>query len=469
MRRANAAFTTSTNSLNVLSTIFNGERRMTTARDWTHLHRWRCMYQNMICLSNACFSSNGSCGGAGASNVNPASNCCGVCSNAGSNGASNVFVVTCCDEIWKVLSNLMAASNTSSNALSNFDSNCCVWTSNNFSNFLASNYKSNIDFASNTAWWTSNALSNLDSNCCVWASNLVFWASNNFSNFSGGSSSGGGTDECCAFTCNLAVWTSNALSNFSNSCDCSCAMYYSDVVTIPAAGPVIVNHNFDLTNPSAFIITVFDEDTNTWLTPKISTLTANSLELTGTTLSLNARVNIQRNEPCGSNGNAKVCAYEYINVINSTQTLSDGTVATVSGSTGGTLKTWQGITGYNVGDLEDNEKITIDFSKTVTRLRVTIDAAERISGVYEQLKLFLNGAPYAVQASQMTTPITAGGRFALIDGGFTLDPVSVADDASALIIIEPAGGITSFSVQDIRVSGTPNGAVVRVEALICKP
>ncbi len=31
------------------------------------------------------------------------------------------------------------------------DSNCCVWTSNNFSNFLASNYKSNIDFASNTA------------------------------------------------------------------------------------------------------------------------------------------------------------------------------------------------------------------------------------------------------------------------------------------------------------------------------
>jgi hypothetical protein len=401
-----------------------------------------------------------------------------------SNALSNLLDSNCCVWTSNNFSNFLAsnyksnidfASNTAawtSNALSNLDSNCCVWTSNNFSNFLPSNYMSNIDFASNTAAWTSNALSNLlDSNCCVWASNLVSWASNNFSNFSGGSGgSGGGTDECCAFTCNMAVWTSNALSNFSNaSCDCSCPQYFSDVVSIPAAGPVVVNHNLDLTNPSAFIITVFDEDTDTWLTPKISSLTANSLELTGTTLSLNARVNIQRNEPCNTAGNAKVCAYEYINVINSTQTLSDGTVATVSGSTGGTLKTFQGITGYNVGDLEDDEKITIDFSKTVTRIRLTLEAAERISGVYEQVKLFLNGAPYAVQASQMTTPITAGGRFGLIDGGFTLDPISVADDASALIIIEPPGGITSFSVQDIQVTGVPNGVVARVEALICKP
>jgi hypothetical protein len=190
--------------------------------------------------------------------------------------------------------------------------------------------------------------------------------------------------------------------------------------------------------------------------------------LTGTALTLNARVNIQRNAPCGTTGSNKVCAYEYISAINSTQTLSDGTIATVSGSTGDTIKSFQGITGYNVGDLEDNEKITVAFSKTVTRIRLTIEAAERISGVYEQVKLFVDGAPYAVQASQMTTPVTTGGRFALIDGGFTLDPVSVADDASALIVIEPPSGITSFSVQDIRVSGAPNGVVARIEALVCK-
>jgi hypothetical protein len=343
-------------------------------------------------------------------------------------------------------------SNTASWASNNFSnlSNCCEtvkWASNNFSNYAPSNAMSNWNFASNTAFWTSNALSNYDSNCCAWASNLAVWTSNALSNYC--ACGGGGT--------------SNGTSNTT------CAQYFSDIITLPAAGPVVINHNLDLTDPNAFIITVFDEDTGTWLTPKISSTTANTLSLTGVTLSLNTRVNIQRNEPCGNGSAKQVCAYEYISAINSTQTLADGTIATVSGSTGGTVKTWQGITGYNVGDLEDNEKVTIAFNKSVKRIRLTIDAVERISGVYEQVKLFVNGAPYAVKASEMTTPITAGGKMAIIDGGFTLDPVSVADDASALIVIEPVGGITSFAVQDIRVSGAPNGVVARVEALICTP
>jgi hypothetical protein len=376
-----------------------------------------------------------------------------------------------------MLSNVIACCSNSSNT--------AAWASNSLSNYALSNGQSNWNFASNTALWTSNALSNLIA-CCSNSSNTAAWASNNFSNIS--------SSKCCEwlsntlsnyalsngqsnwnFSSNTASWTSNMLSNLVACCSSgggtsnnTCTQHYSDIVTIPSSGPVTINHNLDLADPNAFTITVYDQDTGTWLTPKITSTTSNSLELTGTALTMNARINIQRNEPCGSGGSNKVCAYEYISAINSTQTLSDGTIATVSGSTGGTTKTFQGITGYNVGDLEDNEKITVDFSKTVTRIRLTLEAAERISGVYEQVKLFLNGAPYAVQASQMTTPVTAGGRFALIDGGFTLDPVSVADDASALIVIEPPSGITSFSVQDIRVSGAPNGVVARIEALVCK-
>jgi hypothetical protein len=364
-------------------------------------------------------------------------NCCKWASNnfsnyAPSNGQSN----------WNYASNYATwASNNFSNL-----SNCCattMWASNNFSNYAPSNYMSNWNYASNTSWWTSNALSNFDSNCCAWVSNLAVWTSNALSNY-------------CA--CG-----SNSSGSSSND---TCAQFFSDVVTLTTLGSTTISHNLDLANPDAFIITVFDKDTGAILSPAITATTANTISLKGTALSLNAVVNIQRNVSCGATGSK--CSYENLTAFNTTQTLSDGTIATVSGGTGGNSKTWQGITGYNLGDLEDNERMNFAFSKSVKRLRVTIDAVERISGVYEQIKLFINGAPYAVQPSEMITPLTAGGKMQLIDGGFTLDPVSVADDASAQVIIEPPGGITSFGAQDIRVSGAPNGAVVKVEALICK-
>jgi hypothetical protein len=232
-------------------------------------------------------------------------------------------------------------------------------------------------------------------------------------------------------------------------------------------GPAIINHNLNLKNPNAFIITVFDEVTNKWLTPDISAMTSNSLSLTGSSLTLNARVNIQRNEPCGSN-DVNVCSYELLTAFNTTQTLSDGSIVTVSGGTGLSNSTWQGISGYSIGNLEDDEKMNFAFSAPVKRLRVTIESCDRNPGYHEQMKLFVNGAPYAVQSSQLTTPITAGGRFQLIDGGFTLEGVPGADDASGVVIIEPVGGISSFSAQNINIANLTNGCTTRIEALICK-
>jgi hypothetical protein len=84
------------------------------------------------------------------------------------------------------------------------------------------------------------------------------------------------------------------------------------------------------------------------------------------------------------------------------------------------------------------------------------------------MKLFVNGAPYAVQPSQLTTPLTAGGRLQIIDGGFTLEGVPGADDASGVVIIEPVGGISSFSAQNINIANQTNGCTTRIEALICK-
>jgi hypothetical protein len=229
---------------------------------------------------------------------------------------------------------------------------------------------------------------------------------------------------------------------------------------------MVINHNLDLTDPDAFIITVYDKDTGTWLTPKITSTTAITLALTGTTLALNARVNIQRNEPCGSS-NVKVCSYELLTAFNTTQTLSDGRTVTVSGGTGLSNSTWQGISGYSIGNLEDDEKMNFAFSASVKRLRVTIESCDRNPGYHEQMKLFVNGAPYAVQPSALTTPITAGGMFQLIDGGFTLEGVPGADDASGVVILEPVGGISSFSAQNINIANLTNGCTTRIEALIC--
>ncbi len=138
--------TTSTNSLNVLNTIFSGERRRTNARDWTANQRWSSMYSSVSWLSNQMDSNNEAPGG----------------SNESSNTSQQ-----CCDDIWRVLSNMVLSNATSSRDLgsisSDYSSNIATWASNMLGNF-------------DTAAWTSNI------NCCVFASNTVVWTSNAMSN-----------------------------------------------------------------------------------------------------------------------------------------------------------------------------------------------------------------------------------------------------------------------------------------------
>jgi hypothetical protein len=257
----------------------------------------------------------------------------------------------------------------------------------------------------------------------------------------------------------------------SSSCGGStdtCPTFYKDVVALPASGSVVIYHNLDLADPYAFLFSHYNLGTGLPLSVDITNVTSNSftLENNSTTFALNYLVNVQKNEPCDAVPSLN-CDYQYIDVVNGVKTLSSGATATVSGSTGDDFKTFQGNTGWNLGDLEDNEKITTVFSVPMKKVRILFDTCERLGGAYEQVKVFLNGAPYAIQASELTSPINSGGKFNIIDGGFTLDPVSGSDDASGIVVIDYPAGITSIAVQDIKVSGGPNGALARLEVKEC--
>jgi hypothetical protein len=248
----------------------------------------------------------------------------------------------------------------------------------------------------------------------------------------------------------------------------SCPTQFKDVVLLPGSGSVVINHNLDLVDPYAFLLTHYNLNTGLIGNISITNVTANSftIENNSATMAIDYVVNVQKNEPCDVDPELD-CNYQYISAVNTTQTLANGTIATVSGSTGDDYKTFQGITGWNVGDLEDDEKITTTFSAPIKRVRFIIDTVERKDGQYEQVKLFINGAPYAIKASELISPINSGGKLNIIDGGFTLDPSVGADDASAVVVIDYPAGINSIAVQDIRVTGAPNGATVRLEVKEC--
>jgi hypothetical protein len=141
------------------------------------------MYRNMASLNNAmvCYGndSNAACGGV--------SNAGRGYSNASNLSNSDVYVIGCCDEIWKVLSNLVLSTSNTSNAppTSIVESDNCM-------------------FGSNTAAWASNAFATMNSNNCVFGSNTAAWASNAFA---------GIDSNCCAFASNTGAWSSNYLSN----------------------------------------------------------------------------------------------------------------------------------------------------------------------------------------------------------------------------------------------------------------
>ena len=255
----------------------------------------------------------------------------------------------------------------------------------------------------------------------------------------------------------------------STSCGSTetCATQFKDVVALPASNSVVINHNLDLSDPYAFLLTHYNMSSGAIANISITNVTANSFTIVNnsTTFALDYVVNVQRNEACDAT--SLNCNYQYIDAVNTTKTLTNGTVATVDSSTGVSFKTFQGITGWNLGDLEDNEKINTTFSNPIKKLRILIEAGERISGVYEKVKIFINGSPYAVQASEFTTPLNSGGSFSIIDAGLTLEPNSGSDDASCMVIIDVPAGINSVSLQNIVVSGSPNGVVARLEVKEC--
>jgi hypothetical protein len=98
-----------------------------------------------------------------------------------------------------------------------------TWTSNNFSNTVFANEKSNWVWASNVALWDSNNFSNVAmangqsnwnfaSNTSVWGSNAAVWSSNNYSNMvvAMGFSNWN-------WASNVSRWNSNSTSNFAFS------------------------------------------------------------------------------------------------------------------------------------------------------------------------------------------------------------------------------------------------------------
>ena len=188
---------------------------------------------------------------------------------------------------------LYNASNMSNLAslLSNYDPNCCKWTSNaiaSLSNLTSSNaaFVFNLSNLSNLSNLLCNVdamtifgnysntsnligiLSNYDPSCCVWSSNILSAISNILPGPSGSNSNlsfildlsnlallsnligNSNAMDSCEFASNLAIWTSN---NFSNIKPPPCALWsfessnpslYSNVDTLPR---FVYNSNDDST------------------------------------------------------------------------------------------------------------------------------------------------------------------------------------------------------------------------------
>lgn len=147
--------------------------------------------------------------------------------------------------------------------------------------------------------------------------------------------------------------------------------------------------------------------------------------------------------------------------ISGTQLINGNNVTATPIGTTSTISC--GLNGYWIANGSSAGSYLFSFSSPVNCFRILINAISDVGGNTEKIALQVNGAPYAIQASELIcTPCASipncvsGVPVNLVAGQL----IPTADDAEAELIIQ--GSINSIQIDNIIVAGSPNGSVMNV-------